>query len=260
MAHTEKATAFVLRTTEFSETSCVVTLFTREHGLLTALAKGARRPKSPFEVSLDLMNLLKIVFIPKPQDQLALLTEAKLERRFRGSEHGLAALYGGFHVVELLRETAVPGDPTPDLFDLADETLAGLASGEPAAARTLRFEAGALRATGHLPSWTRCVETGQPAPLEGVVRFDLEAGGVTLRPPPTGSGSGLGSSVMGIPAGTLKLLEVFSRSDDESWRKCRLDRRSWEEARRLLDAYWCWLFGFRPRMLQHLGRLAPTRT
>ena len=38
---TEKATAIVLRTVEFSETSLVVTLFTREFGKLGALAKGA---------------------------------------------------------------------------------------------------------------------------------------------------------------------------------------------------------------------------
>ena len=49
---TEKTTAIVLRTVEFSETSLVVTLFTREFGKIGALAKGARRPKNPFSVRL----------------------------------------------------------------------------------------------------------------------------------------------------------------------------------------------------------------
>ncbi len=40
----EKATAIVLRVVEFSETSCVVTLFTEDFGKVGALAKGARRP------------------------------------------------------------------------------------------------------------------------------------------------------------------------------------------------------------------------
>ena len=79
----EKATAIVLRTVEFSETSLVVTLFTREFGKLGALAKGARRLKNPFESALDLLALCRIVFLHKSSDALDLVTEAKLLRRFR---------------------------------------------------------------------------------------------------------------------------------------------------------------------------------
>src|SRR5450759_3820095 len=79
----EKATAIVIRTVEFSETSLVVTLFTREFGKIGALAKGARRLKGPFESALDLLALCRIVFLHKSSDALDLLTEAKLLRRFR---------------------------------------------------------------------------------------------------------------------------------------------------------------------------------
>ncbi len=79
----EKATALVLRVIDFSETSCVVTLFTREFGKIRGMAKGARRPKGPFEGALDLLVLCRIVFLRKSSDALDLLTEAKLERRFR---------------------------------------------------------------------------------------------------------------------------------------------------------------------------------
>ena len=44
----DKTLAIVLRVIDFSESSCVVTLFTRDFGKLTGLAKGARRPKGPF--------------------------------------------------------------------------------------------------------------------------------------------------------------------------------------------------------------------
>ncbi|MFP6673065.1 MAG: recombination protein O N-terminal domain-containing protein, partial [Pirellulaceae bacterium] len=45
----EKSRAIVLRLVDFSESSCVVTLFTDQLGKIAALAKGARRPKGPFE-------------------------------------------------------------------------------------------------------------------------------------------------------------------------------------------------------------------
>src|ERR1700759_1186677 len=100
----EKATALVLRVIEFSETSAIVTLLTRECGKVRALAKGARRPKGPFESALDLLGLCRIVFLPKSSDSLDLLTEAKLERRFRPAARDLSRLYAGYYVAELLNE------------------------------------------------------------------------------------------------------------------------------------------------------------
>ena len=87
----EKTLAIVVRVVEFSETSCVVTLFTRDFGKIGALAKGARRPKSPFESALDLLAVCRIVFLHKSSESLDLLTEAKLERRFRAATRDLVA-------------------------------------------------------------------------------------------------------------------------------------------------------------------------
>ncbi len=136
---TEKATAIVIRTVEFSETSLVVTLFTREFGKIGALAKGARRLKGPFESALDLLALCRIVFLHKSSDALDLLTEAKLLRRFRPPGRDLSGLYAGYYLAELLGELTDEDDPHPELFDLADETLAALVAGEPVAKRLMRF-------------------------------------------------------------------------------------------------------------------------
>src|SRR5512143_2186053 len=94
----EKATAIVLRTVEFSETSLILTLFTREFGKVRGLAKGARRLKSAFESALDLLALCRIVFLRKSSDALDLLTEAKLLRRFRPAGRDLLSLYAGYYV------------------------------------------------------------------------------------------------------------------------------------------------------------------
>src|SRR5208337_3765335 len=134
----EKAVAIVLRTVEFSETSLVCTLFTREFGKIGALAKGGRRLKGPFESALDLLALSGIVFLHKSSDALDLLTEAKLLRRFRPAGRDLAGLYAGYYVAELLDGLTDEDDPHPELFDLADRTLAALSAGEPVARWVMR--------------------------------------------------------------------------------------------------------------------------
>src|SRR5262245_4219832 len=126
----EKSRAIVLRVIEFSESSCVVTLFTEDFGKIGALAKGAKRPKSPFEGALDLLALVRIVFLRKSSEALDLLTEARLERRFRSAQSDLARLYAGYYVAELLAELTDAGDPHPELFAAADAALLALDRGE----------------------------------------------------------------------------------------------------------------------------------
>jgi len=180
---TEKTHAIVLRVVEFSETSCVVTLFTEDFGKIGALAKGARRAKSPFEGALDLLALARIVLIRKSSDTLDLLTEAKLQRRFRSAERSLARLYAGYYVAELLSELTEPGDPHRQLFQAADAALLALDSDEPVnnnmtAETVLRFEMAALLEAGHLPSLDQCVVCGKAVTIEKRVAFGMTAGGV----------------------------------------------------------------------------------
>jgi len=158
----EKSRAIVLKVIEFSETSCVLTLFTEDFGKIGALAKGARRPKGPFEGALDLLALVRIVFLHKTSDALDLLTEAKLERRFRSAQRDLGRLYAGYYVAELLTELTEAGDPHRELFQAADATLSALDDGAPLAKTVLRFELVALREAGHLPSLDQCAICGRP--------------------------------------------------------------------------------------------------
>src|SRR5215468_5628546 len=78
----ENATALVVRTTDWSESSRIATLWSREFGRLRVLAKGGRRLKSNFETALDLLNVVDIVFLRKSSGSLDLLTEARVTERF----------------------------------------------------------------------------------------------------------------------------------------------------------------------------------
>lgn len=115
----EKTVGIILRVTEFSETSCIASVLTRDFGTQSVIAKGARRPKSPFESSLDLLAVSRIVFIPKPGGALGILTEAKLIQRFRNRRQQMSWLYAAYYVVELLRLLTEEGDSHPELFDLS---------------------------------------------------------------------------------------------------------------------------------------------
>ena len=175
----EKSTAIVLRVIEFSETSCIVTMMTRDFGKITVMAKGARRPKSAFEAALDVLASVRIVFLHKTNGTMSLLTEAKLERRFRSSATDLDRLYAGYYVVELLNSLTDDGDPQPDLFELADQTIKDIDTRESDLANTLMdFELKTLEILGHLPMLTKCVSCGKEKTTLARVSFGLNAGGI----------------------------------------------------------------------------------
>src|ERR1700741_2067028 len=100
----EKAQALVLRTTDWSETSRIATLWTREFGKVRALAKGGRRLPSNFEVAFDLLTVCRVGFIRKHSGGLALLTEAQVAERFPALRIDLQALYVGYYIAELLAD------------------------------------------------------------------------------------------------------------------------------------------------------------
>jgi len=244
----EKATALVLRVVEFSETSSVVTLFTREFGKIHGLAKGARRPKGPFESALDLLATCRILFLRKSPGNLDLLTEAKLLQRFRPRGRELSSLYAGYYVAELLSELTDDYDPHPELFDEAQAALGGFAAEEPAAVRVARFELTALALLGHLPSLEQCVECGKPVEASGRVAFGMLAGGVLCGQCKSGQ-----RQVLSISPGVLRAMIQLADQQSDGWRPVELDSRTTGELRAVLNHYLSHLLGHKPRMHAYLS-------
>jgi DNA repair protein RecO (recombination protein O) len=180
----EQALALVVRGTDWSETSRITTLFTREFGKLRGLAKGGRRLKSSFDTSFDLLTVCRIVFLRKAQSGLDLLTEARMEERFPALRESLPALNAGYYVAELLSDGTQDYDPHLELFDAALDTLRKLGEpgGSPADSVT-RFELVWLKELGYSPRLDVCTGCGKAVP-GGVPRvwFSAAAGGVVCTP------------------------------------------------------------------------------
>jgi DNA repair protein RecO (recombination protein O) len=174
----EKATGLIVRTTDWSETSRIATIWTRELGKVRVLAKGGRRLKSNFEVALDLLTVCSIVLLRKSSGGLDLLTEARAEERFAGLRTDLRALNAGYYVAELLGDGTQDYDPHPALFEFSLDTLRKLSAGGDVLGLVSAYELGWLGELGLRPVLDRCAAcqtTGLPA---GRSTFSAIAGGV----------------------------------------------------------------------------------
>lgn len=244
----EKSNAIILRLVEFSETSLIVTMLTRDFGKLTALAKGARRKKSPFEAALDLLSICRIVFLHKSSGAMDLLTEAKLERRFRAGTKDLKRLYCGYYVAELLSKLTDDADPHPELFDLAERTIVALDQGDGSVfLALLRFELQTLAILGHQPMLTRCVVCGSDDDdQENRMYFGLVEGGRLCEQCRPGK-----TNVISVSRQSITLLKLMLDEGD-AWKSFDLNNLNRGEVRQLLNRYITHLIGNPPRMHAYL--------
>jgi len=113
----EKDEAICIRTLDYSETSQIVTLFTREHGKIDAMAKGSKRAKSPFGGTIEIFSCGEIVFADKGDQKLSTLSEFNQRPRFLGLRTRLFALNCSLFAAELLDLFMLEYDPHPELFD-----------------------------------------------------------------------------------------------------------------------------------------------
>lgn len=244
----EKTDGLILRVTDFSETSRIVVLFTREFGKISALAKGGRRLKGPFESALDLLSNCRVVFLRKASSGLDLLTEAQLIQRFRPQEKDLTSLYAGYYLAELLLGLTEDYDPHPALYHAALESLAAFGQAELVRRALLRFELVLLREIGQLPDFEVCTVCGEPLTTGRTFGFWVSQGGLIC---PACQQEGY-SQIL-VHAGTAAGLRLMSGEGEQAWRRLELSPQQFQEMRRVTTSAICHALGRRPKLLQYLG-------
>lgn len=179
----ERDQAIVLRVVEYSETSQVVTVFARSHGLVKLIAKGSRRStKQRFSPGLDLFELGDIQFVlPKGDAQLGTLTNWVQQDLFCGVRRSLAGLYAAFYFAELVPILTVEVDPHAGLFDALADGLRRLNAGEQVARVVVGFQHALLEAVGYAPQFDRCVNCRAPRVRATPAYFSANAGGLLCR-------------------------------------------------------------------------------
>lgn len=238
----DKTQAIVIRATPFGETSSVVTLFTRDFGKLRALAKGAWRPKSGFDAALDLLSICQVLVLRKSSGGLDLLTEARLDHRFRIGR-SMTAFHGGMEVAELLDALTPEADPQPELFDVAEKTLLELsvhdAPEEATRSLLVHAELAMLRIVGHAPALLRCAECRGSIAAGSRAAFGMLDGGVLC--PRCRQGK---RAVVSVSTEALAALRSLAGPDD-AWRSIAVPARVAGEIRAVMNTYFAHLLGRR---------------
>lgn len=134
----------MLHASAWRETSLIVQIFTRDHGNVAMVAKGAKRPYSALRSVLAAFQPLIVSWTGA--GEVKTLTRAELAgiRRLGGR-----SLMSAWYMNELLLRLLPREDPHPVLYDAYDAALVALEQGGSAASALRRFEWTLLEETGY---------------------------------------------------------------------------------------------------------------
>lgn len=254
--------AYVLHRWDWSESSLIVDLFTRERGRVVVAAKGAKRPTSQLRPVLLPFQRLQVLLGRTPADdgEVHLLRSAEWAGVPADDPSapapallGGAALFRGFYVNELLLTQLARQDPHPALFDAYAHTLPALRDDDAAGAAALRaFELLLLRETGVLPDLASVTLTHAALRDDGGYELHAEAGVVA-------AGAGLPRDA-GVRGRTLSALQDALAANDLAALRaaCRADAAALRHQLRALLQYHGGPRGLRTRQVMlEVQRLLP---
>ena len=176
MAAQYKVEALVLGARSWGEADKMMTLFTREHGMVTAVAFGCRRPKSPLAAGMQMFTHAEVQLAEgKRMDTVKQC--AILHRYKRLSEDFMAMAYGSF-VAEVAREFLPEHAAEPEAFALLLDVFASFEVRNPrivalAAAWQVLACSGLQLRLGH------CVHCGRE--IAGEAFLHIREGGVLCK-------------------------------------------------------------------------------
>ncbi len=149
----QSATGLILRTRPFAETSLIVHWLTPEFGRIATVAKGARRPKSPFLGRLDLFYVADFSFSRSRRSDLHLLREVGVRELHAALRQNLAGLHRATYAITFVEQATETETPLPAVYDLVLAFLDQLCERPDGPQAVFRFELKLLQELGLKPDW-----------------------------------------------------------------------------------------------------------
>lgn len=171
----------VVRARNLGEADRILVLLTPEHGLVSCVARGARKVTSKTGGHLDLLRHVS-VSVTEGKSDLHLISQADTIDAYLGLRSDLDKLSLGCHMAEMCERFSAESAGNPALFKLLMDSLSYVRDNDSSALGLLRLwhEMELLKISGFQPELRRCVRTGLELPADDHW-FSPAEGGVIMR-------------------------------------------------------------------------------
>jgi len=148
--------SLVLKSYNLAEADRIVVFFTRDHGVIRGVAKGARRLKSRFGSSLEPFSRIQLEFFQKEERELVSIQQVDLLRSSFDFASSPEFLQTFSYLADLLTAVVPPHDPNEKLYRMLNACIEAADAGASLPSLRFYFELWLLKLGGYLPNWNIC--------------------------------------------------------------------------------------------------------
>lgn len=159
--NSSKASAIVLRCLDYGEADRIVTFYTDNFGKLKGIAKGARRSKKRFPNALELFSCSNIIFSRRNREGLALIEGCDVTGYYPGIRSDIERVLVASYFIDLVDQFTMEGKKSRSLFQLLQDFLGIIDTGNSSETIMRLFELRLLKLTGFEPILDRCTICGR---------------------------------------------------------------------------------------------------
>lgn len=172
---TYTANAIVLKRIDLGEKDRILTVYTREMGKLSAVAKGSRRPGSKLAGTSEPFTFSKM-FLATGRE-LDVLTQAEIKESFPGVKNSLTTVAHGIYLLDLINQFSEEHESNPEMFDTLLSAMYVLENGIDPELTARYFELHLMILLGYEPQFYECLRCESEIG-KGKIAFSPSLGGV----------------------------------------------------------------------------------
>ncbi|MCB9450115.1 MAG: DNA repair protein RecO [Anaerolineaceae bacterium] len=245
---TFRTQAIILKRRDFGEADRLLTILTPEHGKLSVIAKGARKPTSHKSGHVELFTQVDML-IQRGRD-LDIVTQAEMGKPYLELREDLSRGAYASYVAELLdRFTGADDDDFPGLFQLLDDTLNRLCTDSDPRRAVRYYEIRLLDMVGFRPELNICAISQEPIQAEDQF-FSYALGGVVS---PTAAQ--INAGLTPVTMLTLKFLRHMQRSPYSHVQSLTVTPELHDETERLMLGYLTYLLERKLQSVDFIRRI-----
>jgi len=231
----------ILKQTKLGEFDKIVTIYTPEFGKLTAVAKGACRPKSKLGGNVEPLTY-SLMLLARGRN-LDIITQSQTINGFLALKSDLWRMACGLYILELIDSFTVEGGENRPLFDLLLDILTQLSDPGSNEALLRYFELHLLHHLGYRPQLRRCVSCDSP--LKPVTNLFSPSKGGLVCPNCNAEENNCQEQIDAISfnpsipfsVGALKVLRLWQSCDYATARRVKIKPELSAELARILHEY-----------------------
>lgn len=171
-----KTEGIVLKSMEFKEADKIVTIYTKDYGKITAIAKGVRKTKSKFGSSLEILTYS--IFLIYKGRNIDIVSQTEILESFFSTSKEVIKFAFAANCVEIVNKLTEEREINIGLFNLLKEVLHYLRRTNDPKLLALSFKWQTMSILGYRPSLNHCCKCNKSIEDQKEMYFNVREGGL----------------------------------------------------------------------------------